>query len=144
MKKLLIAAAALFALAACNSNTEVGPEAKEPVTIDQIKQTPAQVVTENDEVTVMAVVACKYGLGAAQLAYDTGEHTQTHIVGAKSYAGETTTNFSAVIPKQEAGTTIRWQLQTISAYSYITYSEIYTYTVVEQLPDEPVVPDPEQ
>ncbi len=144
MKKLLLAAAAVCCLAACNK--ELGPEYKTPPEISEVSFKTTGIAAD-EVVTVSAMLTCTYGLQYGWIAYylneDESDVTRTNpYMYAKN---QTSATFSGKIPGQKAGTKVTFQVLATSAYQVPVWTNTYTYTVEGELepdPDpNPVLPD---
>lgn len=149
MKKLLLAAAAVCCLAACNK--ELGPEYETPPVFDKVTFTTAtqpdgivDPVKEDEVVWVNATVSCPYKVKQVWLAYFLdGDESNVKTTTPYNYDA-TTVTFKERIPGQKAGTKVTFQVLTRSDYVFI-WTNTYTYKVEGELepdPDpNPVLPD---
>lgn len=143
MKKMFLAAAAvaLSVLTACNE--ELGPEYSTAAEFGEVRKTPV-LVTPADEVSVEVVVNSTYGLNAVWVAYflnddiDSSKSSKTTFYQGQS---QTSVIYKAqnVIPAQEVGTKVSFQVLAMTPFSVLSGTQLYTYTVTEA--DEPIKPD---
>lgn len=142
MKKLLIMAAAVCCLAACNK--ELGPEYKVAPVISNVVYNPTE-VHAGEDVRVTATVTSEYGFtGISILRWLNDDAKEVKEEGAWLSTNKTDTEkrYSGTIGKQKAGTKVSFQVLAASAYSVFTLSEVYEYTVQDEADPEPM-PDPD-
>lgn len=148
MKKLLLAAAAVCCLAACNK--ELGPEYKTPPVFDKVTFTTAtqpegvvDPVKVDETVWVNATVSCPYKVKQVWLAYFVdGDEADVKTTTPYNYDA-TTVTFKERIPGQKAGSKVTFQVLTRSDYVFM-WTQAYTYKVEggEEKPNpDPVLPD---
>lgn len=141
MKKVLMAVAAVFALTACNE--ELGPEYSTAAEFGEVQMTPVR-VTADDAVSLEVVVRSTYGISAVQVAYFLNDDI-TDIKSSKPtlYPGHSQTSVvykpENVIPAQEAGTKVSFQIVAQTSYNVISGTRVYHYTVIDG-EEEPIEP----
>lgn len=141
MKKLLMAVAALFALTACNE--ELGPEYSTAAEFGEVRMTPS-LVTADDAVSLEVVIRSTYGISAVQVAYFLNDD-MTGIKYSKPtlYPGQSQTSVvykpENVIPAQEAGTKVSFQVVAQTPFNVISGTRVYHYTVADG-EEEPIKP----
>lgn len=124
-------------LAACNSDTELGPEYTTLPLITELSYTP-RTVTPDEDVTVSAKVYNRYGNFGVQLVYVIGD-TEEAVEGNYQFypATSETVTFTATIPAQADGTTVWFQVYAVNQYQVTGLSELASYTVGEEAPMQP-------
>lgn len=148
MKKLLLAAAAVCCLAACNK--ELGPEYETPPIFEDVTFTTAtqpdkitEPVEVDEIVTVQATVTCPYKVRQVWLAYYVnGDESDVKTTNPYNYDA-TSVTFKERIPGQKAGTKVTFQVLARSDYVFI-WTNTYTYKVEGELePDPEPNPNPD-
>lgn len=140
MKKLLLAAAAVCCLAACNK--ELGPEYKTPPQISEVSYKTTGIAAD-EVVSVSATFTSVYGLQYGWIAYYLNED-DSDVKQTNPYMyskNQTSATFTGKIPGQKAGTKVTFQVLATSAYQIPAWTEVYTYTVEDEAEPEPT-PDP--
>lgn len=141
MKKMVMAVAAFLALTACNE--ELGPEYSTPAEFGEVSMTPVQ-VSPTDPVSLEVVITSPYGLNSVQVGYYINDDIST-IKSSKPtlYQGQSQTKVvykgQNVIPAQEAGTKVTFQVVAETPFSVLSGTKFYSYTVTDG-GDEPIKP----
>lgn len=147
MKKLFLLAAALVGLAACNEDTEYGPEYTTAPELGEItyvgEDSGTTTITADEAVDVSCEVTSKYGLHSVWIVFMLNDEPQS---AAKASVWENpspnspnfTKNYSGKIPAQKAGTKVSFQLVAYSPYGVgiFSYAKDYTVLAAEPAPEE--------
>ncbi len=129
MKKILLALAALWCLAGCNS--ELGPEYRTGAVFGEVLFN-GEGITAEDTVPVTVEITSQYGLNSVFITYELdGKSDELKATNPYYYTKNTTTlRFSDSIPKQKAGTKVRFQVCAYTPYGVVSVSDLKTYTVI--------------
>lgn len=147
MKKLILLAAALIGLAACNEDTNYGPEYSTAPELGEItyvgEVSGTTTITAAEAVNVSCEITSKYGLHSVWMRYIINDEVQSPTeVGLwenpSPYTPNFTKNYSGKIPAQKAGTKVSFQLVAYSPYGVgiFSYAKEYTVIAAEPTPEE--------
>ncbi len=145
MKKIKVFALLVCCMAALSScishKNEYVPEFddKNAPKFGTIEMTPKGEITSNDAVSVKVDIVCMYGLSGAQLWYKLNDDPKLIPTRMMPFKGENdksvTYKGDKIIPKQKAGTTVRFQIVASSTRGMRDTTNMVTYTVVDPKPD---------
>lgn len=145
MKKIKVFALLVCCMAALSScishDNEYVPEfdEKNAPMFGTIEMTPKGEITSNDAVSVKVDIVCLYGMSGAQLYYSLNDDPKLISTRVMPFKGENdksvTYKGDKIIPKQKAGTTVRFQIVASSTHGMRNTSNMVTYTVVDPKPD---------
>ncbi len=137
MKRLIVAAFAVLALAACNS--KLGPEYTTAPVIESVNYSPKEAVLSTQTVAVEAHITSQYGLSTVFIAYMLDDD-KANLKSTKPYnytKNNTDVIFKDALPAQKAGTKVTFQLFAYTPYQVVAVSSVYEYKVVEET-EQPV------